>query len=246
MSTFAAFFRAALQQQLTYRVANWAGLFTNTFFLFFRAYVLMAMYTHRDAIGGMDVHEAVAYASITQAILMVVPQWGAVGVGAQVHSGQIAVELLRPVDFFGMYMARRLGVSAYYVGMRMLPVLAIGAAAGLLVAPDPVAALGFACSLVLGAWIANTLLFLVELSSFWLESERGVRYLVLGASILPSGLVLPLPFFPEPLQTLFRLTPFPYTMSLPAELWLGLNPAPYALAGASLALQFLYMRASRT
>lgn len=221
LGTAGAFFRAALQQQLAYGVANGAGLFTNAAFLFFRAYAIEALYTHRAEIGGMDVAQAVGFVTLTQAILMVVPQWGAVGVAAEVYSGQIAVSLLRPVDFFGAYLARRFGISAYYVGMRMLPLLAVGAAAGLLPAPRPLGLLAFAASLGLGAWIANTLLFLVELSSFWLESERGVRHLVLSAMVLPSGLLLPIAFFPPAVQTLFRATPFPYSLALPAELWLG-------------------------
>src|SRR5437762_9394492 len=52
----------------------------------------------RSRVGGMSVADAVGYACVTQAILMVAPQWGPVGVAANVRSGQIAVDLLRPVD----------------------------------------------------------------------------------------------------------------------------------------------------
>lgn len=224
LGTYAAFGRAAFQQQLAYRVANWAGLFTNVFFLFFRAYLVEACYTADQAIGGLTVLQSVTYVTVTQAILMVVPMWGTVGLSAQVYTGQIAISMLRPVDFFGMKMAERLGVSAYYLLVRMSPLLAIGLAAGVLALPASVPLLaGFVASMLLGAWIAVAILFLIEVSSFWLESDKGVRYLVHGASMLPSGLILPVAWFPDAIQQVFRATPFAYTLNLPAEIWLGVH-----------------------
>ena len=82
------------------------------------------------------------------------------------------------------------------------------------------------------------MLFLVEASSFWLESDRGVRYLMLSASVLPSGLLLPLAFFPNWAQTLFLATPFPHTLNVPTQVWLGKLVGP-ELAWA-LALQLAW------
>jgi ABC-2 type transport system permease protein len=231
-----AFARAAFQQHLTYRVANLAGLFTNGFFLVMRAYVFEACYVARDSIGGLSMAEAVTFASVTQCMLMVSPQWGAIGVGANVRSGQIAVDLLRPVDLVTATLAGRLGVSAYYAVVRMLPMLALAAALGILQAPSPGGLLAFLVTLALGALLANAILFLVEVSSFWIESERGVRYVVMGVALLPSGLLIPVTWFPEPLESLFRLTPFTYTMNLPAEAWLGT-----ADLGRGLAVQLAWL-----
>jgi len=220
VTTYLAFARAAFQQQFAYRVANWAGLSTNTFFLFFRAYVLGAC-TAAGPIGGYAQSEAISYAAVSQALLMVVPQWGVVGVASSVRTGQIAVDLLRPIDFYGLYLARRLGISAYYLTVRMGPLLLIGWLGGVLEAPAWWALPALALSVCLGAVIANSLLFLIEMSSFWLENETGVRYTVLGCASLLGGLVLPLAFFPPWVQDLSRLLPFEYTLYLPAQIWLG-------------------------
>jgi len=76
-------------------------------------------------------------------------------------------------------------------------------------------------SVVCGAWIANSLLFLVEVSSFWLESDRGVRYGVMGVTNLFSGVILPISFFPEWAQSLSRILPFEYSLYLPVRIYLG-------------------------
>jgi ABC-2 type transport system permease protein len=216
-----AFARAAFQQHLTYRIANLAGIFTNAFFLVMRAYVFEACYAARDSIGGLSVAQAVTFASITQCVLMVAPQWGSIGVAANVRTGQIAVDLLRPVDLVVAVLAGRVGVSAYYAVVRMVPMIAIATAFGILAAPSAGGLAAFLVTLALGSLVANALLLLVELASFWIESERGVRYAMMGLALLPSGLILPVAWFPEPVRTLFRLTPFAYTMNLPAEAWIG-------------------------
>ena len=223
--------RATFGRLTAYRVANWAGLFTNGLFLVFRAALLEACFEASAdpaaRIGGMRVVEATGYAVMTQAILMVAPQWGSVGIAANVRTGQIAVELIRPVDFVWMHFAGRLGASAYYALFRMLPLVALGFALGWLPLPTPTALALFAATLVLGSIVANAILFLVEVSSFWIESERGVRYVVLGLAVLPSGLTLPLSWFPDPIAQIFMATP--YTLHLPVEAWLGrVTPAEAA------------------
>lgn len=222
LAPYAAFARAAFQRQFAYRTANWAGLFTNVFFLFFRAAALAACFDARSQIGGLTVQDVVTYVTVSQSLVMVCPQWGVLGLAVSVHTGQVAMDLVRPVNLVGMYLSRRLAISGYYVIMRMLPLLAVGWLAGLLsFPPSPALWLPFASSVVLAAWIGICLIFLVEVSSFWFEGDRGVRYLVMGLAVLPSGLILPADFFPEAVQTVFALTPFPYTLYVPTEVWLG-------------------------
>lgn len=231
MTPYLAFGRAAFQRQLTYRTANWAGLFANLFFLFFRAYALRACFAHRTDIGGLDAMQVVTYITVTQSLLMVCPQWGLLDLASSVHSGQIAVDLLRPVDLFGMVAARRLAASVYYVAARMVPLLAIGAGFGLLELPADLSIWGpFVVSTVLAAWIGICLLFVVEVSSFWLESEQGVRFVMIGLSVVPSGLMVPLQWLPGWLEQLCWLTPFVHSLYTPSQVWLGVFDGPTLLA----------------
>ncbi len=221
---YLAFARAAFQRQFAYRMSNWAGLMTNTFFMFFRAAALGACFDARSSIGGLSLSAVVTYVTVSQSLVMVCPQWGRIGLAEAVRTGQVAVDLLRPVNLAGLYIARRLGMSGYFVVVRMVPILSIGALAGLLARPAPYVWLPFAVSVVVAAWIAICIAFLVETSSFWLESERGVRHIVIGAGLLPSGLVLPTDFFPAWIQTLFFASPFPYTLYVPTGIWMGRYP----------------------
>jgi ABC-2 type transport system permease protein len=229
MHAFFAHVGASVKQQLAYRFANWAGIFTNTFFLVFRAYALRACYHGRDEIGGLDARGVVAYVAVSQALLMVIPQWGRIGLAASVRTGQIATELCRPIDLLSQLLAVRAGVSAYYSFARMAPLMLLSALAGFVsLPPRPLDAVGFLISVLLGAWIANLILVLIEASSFWLGTERGVRYLVMGISSLVSGLILPISFLPDTVQQLSRWLPFESTLYWATRVYLGAPPASLA------------------
>lgn len=229
----AAFALAGLRQQLVYRVANAAGLFTNLMFLIFRTGVMEACFTHTSQIGGLDPLGATSFAAITQATLMVSPQWGTMGLTSDVRSGQIVVVLQRPIDPYIAYAAVRLGSSLFMVFGRMLPILIVSWLMGLLSPPTPTCALGFCLSLTWGAIVALELQILVECSSFWLDSDKGVRMLVFGVGTMASGLLLPLSWYPDLLQSVFRALPFSATLNTPTEIWLGM--ASCSAMGAQIA-----------
>ncbi|MEZ4235721.1 MAG: ABC-2 family transporter protein [Myxococcota bacterium] len=246
MAPLLAAARARYRQLAAYAVANRAGAFTNGLFLVFRAHLFQACFD-AGRIGGLTPLQATGYAAVTQALLMVCPQWVNVGLADTVRSGQIAVELLRPADFVWLHFAGRAGASAFYLVHRTLPLLVFAYAIGLAPAPSPWSLALCLVVVPLAAVVANALLFLVEVSSFWLESDRGVRYLLVGVALLPSGLSLPLSWFPAPVQALFLATPFPYTLHLPAEAFIGrIGPEQAVWAvGAQLAWAIGLVAASR-
>lgn len=229
--------RISLQRQLVYRFANWSGLFTNCFFLYFRAYALAACFAERTVIGGLDVRQVVSYVTVSQALLMVIPQWGRIGVADAVRSGQIAIDLARPVDYVGIVLAQRFGVSGYYLFARAVPLLVLGAFGGFLEFPSLAILPAILLSIFLAAWIAHLLLLLIELSSFWFGSERGVRWMVLGIGNLLSGLILPISFFPDWAQAISRFLPFEQTLYVPTRIWIGDAGSGPAEVAAVLGIQ---------
>lgn len=229
MSVAAAFLSAGFRQQLAYRTANAAGLFTNLMFLSFRTGVMAACFEHQSSISGLDPMSAVSFAAITQACLMVAPQWGTLGLSADIRSGQIAVVLQRPVDPYLAYVSTRLGTSLFMVFGRMIPILGISWLFGVLaLPPSPSAAVGFCLSLILSALVAVAIQLIVESASFWLLSDHGMRMLTYGLGVTSSGLLLPLSWYPDTLQMVFRAMPFAETLNTPTEIWLGLA-SPVAL-----------------
>jgi ABC-2 type transport system permease protein len=218
---YAHFARVAFRRQRSFRLANFSGLFTNLFFLLFRSAVFAALFDHASTVGGYSLAQAVSYAVLVQTLIMVIPQWGQIGVGEDIRSGQIAMDMCRPLNYYLMIMAKRFGISCYFLVARGLPTLAIAYALGLWTTLPQVTSLPWAViSLAAGILLANSLHFLVELSGFWLESPRGPKMLVVGLTYFFSGATIPLAFFPPWAKQLSALLPFAATLNTPIEVLL--------------------------
>jgi ABC-2 type transport system permease protein len=219
-----AFVATSFKKQLAYRIANWSGLFTNVFFLFIRAGVFIACYEGIDEVAGLTLIDTLTYLVLTQSFFTLMPHLGNMGLSEHVISGQIAVELNRPMNFYSMYMAKRVGIFLYYLLYRFVPILFVGYLSGLLRGPvsysyTPL----FFLSVFLGFWIAVSIMFLIESTSFWFQTDRGLKVCMYGVFSFFSGLLIPLNYFPEWAMSITRLLPFAYTFNAPTQIYLGLE-----------------------
>jgi ABC-2 type transport system permease protein len=219
-----AFIKTSFKKQLIYRIANWSGLCTNFFFLFIRAGVFIACYQNRDKVAGLTMIDTLTYLTLTQSFFTLMPHLGSMGLSEHIISGQIAVELSRPMNFYVMYMAKRMGIFFYYLLYRFFPVLIIGSLFGLLRLPSTFSMTPlFFLSVFLGFWISVSIMFIIEASAFWFESDRGLKVCMYGIFSFFSGLLIPLNYFPEWAMKITRLLPFSYTFNAPAQIYLGVQ-----------------------
>lgn len=207
-----------------YPGATWAGLFTNSFFGLLIAYVMLAVYEHRNDVGGYDVAEALTYVWLGQGLLSVVasfgPSWSELA--QRVRSGEIAVDLYRPLDLQAAGLAQDFGRAAYQLLFRALPPFLLGALVFDLTAPtDPLRWLAFALSLVLAVVVSFAIRFIFNLLAFWLLDYRGPYVIAIAVNVVLSGLAVPLVFFPGELADVLRTLPFAATLQTPIDVYLG-------------------------
>jgi len=212
--------RRALQRQLAYRTENIAGLFTNVFFGYLRAAVLLAIYQNTNNIGGYDPQAAVTYAWITQALIMVVALWGWWDIELTIRSGDVVSDLAKPFSYVGFWLARDLGRAAYFVVFRGAPILVAGQLLFGLHWPSSVWAwLLFAISLLLAVMVSFGFRFLLNVSAFWTTDARGLGSIALAAVTFLGGFVVPIRYFPDWLQPLALGLPFASITQTPSDLF---------------------------
>ena len=216
--------RRGYRRYAAYPAAAAAGLFTNVFFGFLQAYILLAVYEHRTEIGGYDVRAAVTYVWLTQGLLSVVasfgPSWWELA--RRVRSGDIAVDLGRPLDLQRTQLAYDLGRAAYQMVYRAVPPFVLGAVLFEVVIPgDVLRWAAFAASVALAVGVRFAIRFLVSLASYWLTDYRATMLLAMIVSHLLSGLIMPLAFFPEPFDEVARALPFASMLQLPVDIFVG-------------------------
>jgi viologen exporter family transport system permease protein len=216
--------RVGYRRYAAYPAATAAGLFTNVFFGFLLASILLAVYEERDDIGGYSEADTITYVWLTQGLLSVVASFGPswYELSLRVRSGNIATDLQRPLDLQRLLLAQDSGRAVYMLLYRAVPPVLIGALVFEVVVPESVLRwVAFVLSVGLAVVVSFAIRFLVNLMSFWLLDYRGPTNLAMVVTFLLSGLIIPLAFFPEPLGDIARVLPFASMLQLPIDIFVG-------------------------
>lgn len=224
----------AFRRYSTYTAATLAGVFTNSVFGVIYSYAYLALWAQRPDAGGYDATDAVTYVWIGQALLMTVAVWGGGttdDLAERIRTGDVAIDLYRPVNLLGWYLAADLGRATYHFLARGLGPTAVGWLLFDIRLPgSPATAALFLLSMVLAVVTSFTIRFLVACSAFWLLDQSGLKLLSGACAIFFSGMALPLVIFPEPLRSIALALPWASYLQTPADIWLG------KLEGADLLL----------
>ncbi|MDH6135210.1 ABC-2 type transport system permease protein [Kitasatospora sp. MAA4] len=237
---YLAIARGSFRRYSTYRAATLAGVFTNTVFGFILAYTFLALWRARPGLGGYDTSQAVTYIWISQSLLVTVAVWGGGfqdDVQERFRTGDIAVDLYRPVDFLGWWLAADLGRAAFQLLARSVAPITAGVLA--FHARLPHSALTwpvFLLSVLLAVLVSFGLRYLVSLSGFWLHDSDGVRAVMLVVAMFLSGMLLPLGLFPDGLRQAAQVLPWAALVQVPADIFLERSTGSQVLGGLGFQL----------
>jgi ABC-2 type transport system permease protein len=215
----------AFRRYSTYRAATLAGVFTNSVFGVIYSFAYLALWDANPTAGGYDKVDAVTYVWLGQALLMTVALWGGGttdDLAERIRSGDVAIDLYRPVGVIQWYLAADLGRATYHLLTRGLAPTVVGVVLFRIALPDsPAAALGFLVSVPLAVVVSFGLRFLVASTAFWLLDATGARTLSGALAIFFSGMALPLVLFPGWLGILAESLPWSAMIQVPNDIWLG-------------------------
>jgi ABC-2 type transport system permease protein len=228
--------KRAFQQQLAYRTANLAGLATNAFWGALRSCLFLGLFQGREVAAGWDVHDAIDYVWLAQAMIMPVYFWNWWEVADTIRTGDVVSDLAKPFDYYAFWLSRDAGRAFYHTLFRWLPTMLLGVLLFGVRLPAEAGRWGcFLLSLALAVWLSFGLRFLYNLAAFWLLDQRGVGALVSITAIFLSGFLMPLNYFPDWARVVVTWLPFAGMLQAPIEVLLG-KLTGVALASA-LALQ---------
>jgi ABC-2 type transport system permease protein len=230
---YLALARAGFRRYASYRIATVAGASTNVVFGFIRYYTLLAVATAAGgSVAGYSGAKIATYVWGSQGILAVVSLWGDIGERAErIRSGDVVVDLLRPVDMVWQQLAGDLGRAVFHLLTRFtLPMLAGLVFTGLYVPGEPQTYPLFLASTALAVVVCFGCRFIVQCSAYWLLDVRGPVVLWLLASGLGSGLYFPLWLVPEPWSTIaVYALPFASIIQAPMDILVERADHPYLM-----------------
>lgn len=244
---YRAFLSARFRMLLQYRAAALAGLWTQIFFGLVLLMIYEAFYSSTTARQPMAFAEIVSYVWLGQALLAILPWNADAEIRAMVRSGAVAYELCRPIDLYSLWYARALASRTAPTLLRAIPMGVFAAAILPLLGldewrlaspPSVAAAVAFGAALVCTLLLGCALTTLVNISLLWTIGGDGAVILMTTLVTFLSGMIVPLPLFPDWAQPIVRALPFAGLVDLPFRVYTG--HIPPAAVGSVLQHQIFW------
>lgn len=230
MRPYLAILSARFRMLLQYRAAALAGIWTQFFFGIVLIMIYDAFVRSSTRPSPMNMTQLVSYIWLGQALLGMLP-WNADNdVRAMVRSGAVAYELTRPIDLYNLWYMRAIALRTAPTILRAVPMIVITSLLLPLIGlgewhlrPPPsfgsaVAFAGsLACALLLGCAITT----IINISLMWTISGDGFVMLMTAAVSFLSGMIIPLPLFPDWARTIVEWSPFAGLVDLPFRIYTG-------------------------
>ena len=229
MKPYLAILSARFRMLLQYRAAAAAGFGCQLFWGLIRMMIFRAFYENADATIPMTCRQVTTYVWLGQAFIMLLPFRVDGELDALIRTGNVAYELLRPTDLYVFWYARAIANRTAPAVLRAIPMLIIATLAGWIRWPGPASLVAFGASLLAAVSLTSAISMLMTISMFWTISGRGITVAMSPALFLLSGMIIPIPLFPDFLKPLLSALPFCGLMDLPFRLFTGYIPAGAAM-----------------
>jgi len=142
-----------------------------------------------------------------------------------VRTGTVAYELLRPLDLYALWFCRSLALRSAPTVLRAIPMFVLaGLFFGMSAPPSWASAVAAAISALAALLLSSALSTLFSISLLWTISGDGLFRLGAICVMIFSGLIVPLPLFPDWAQAALNFMPFRGVVDVPFRIYMGHIP----------------------
>lgn len=194
------------------------------YFIYISVYysIYRAVYESGETVGGLVLPEALSYVAVAWLLRSLYTNTLDRELTEEVRQGDIALSLLRPVDYAFAKLTGVLGEVGFRAVFFTLPMaLVILVVYPVLPPPSLQAGLGFVTSALLAVAVYVQLNLLVGLAAIFTEHTVGIQRAKNALLDLLGGVILPLSFYPEWAQTILAWLPFQAVAYSPVSVYLG-------------------------
>jgi ABC-2 type transport system permease protein len=229
MTAYLAILSARFRMLLQYRAAAFAGFITQLFWGLIRVMIFAAFYRSSNAPQPMTYEEVETYIWLGQAMLVMMPWNLDPEIKQMMRTGGVAYELLRPLDLYLFWFSRALALRTAPASLRGIPLFAIAwLFFGLQLPPTWTAAWAWIFATLLAVLLSSAISTLQSISVLWTISGEGMAQLSFATVVIFSGMIIPLPLFPDWMQPFITLLPFRGLCDVPFRIYAGhISPAEY-------------------
>lgn len=208
---------------LVYRFDVLSSIAVQCLIVIATSFFWMAAYGSQSVALGVTRDQMLTYTLISGVLASVFSIGVENRVAQSVRQGTVALDMLKPVRVFGIYLAEDLGGAAVSFFQKAVPLLLVGSLC--IVLPKPAGLGHFLLFLLCAAlsYLINWLLSaLFGLWSFHIINMGPILAMKGHLIRLLSGSVVPLWFFPGWMRTALGCLPFQYIYQLPLSVYIGI------------------------
>jgi ABC-2 type transport system permease protein len=216
----------AMHEGIAYRRVLVAGVGAAVIGLIIQLSLWDTIFQSRSQVVGFDWPAMQTYILLSFAINALVSNINEERMFGDIASGNVVLDLIKPVDYLAINLARVIGIAVVEGSMALGLVLPL-----VIFLPEVrqpaggLAALAFAMSVPLGFMVKFLIGYLVALAGFRVLNVTGVLWVRNAVTNVFSGAVVPLELFPGALGSLAELLPFRAIVHTPISLYLGHHDA---------------------
>jgi len=215
----------SLRTSLAFRAEVLLFLFGQLLRLFVQVYIWRALFANSTELssqaGTITLTEMIAYSVVSTAISVFATNDVIFRVSSKVSSGEIGMDLIKPMSFRSVLFCQTLGVNVYRILFELLPLALVSLLLFGVHLPTLANGLAF-LGLVVGGLILNFLItYAIGLIAFWYILVWQVNTVLNGLIRLLSGAFIPIWFFSDTLVKLSYFFPFRLIYYEPIAVYLG-------------------------
>lgn len=227
LKIYLKFISKSFQKEFAYRIEFFVGILNGLLFIFIFTSLWKAIYSSpvSASLGSaFNYHSIITYAVMAMIIKISFTMDDELTI-QRVRTGDIAIVLIKPLNYFLMNFSECIGQSLFHFLVRGIPLLILSIFIFNIELPSDIDLyLLFLPSALLGYSIIFIINFIIGLLSFWFIEVFSFQLMKYGMFILFSGGMLPIDFFPDVMQPLISILPFKYTLYVPTSIIIGHFP----------------------
>ncbi len=214
----------AFKQSSTYWMNNFLSILSSIIFIAIVYYMWTAVYSSTNNFNFIALNKTITYVCVITIINQIISRNTEMEIGAKVSSGNISIDLIRPINFFVYLFFNRVGVVFFNFVFSIIPLIFTAKVIFKIDIVKDISTLVITITSVLLSFILVYMFeFLVGLVSFWTTQVFGVSILKSSLINLLAGLTVPLTFYPESIQKILINLPFQAMYNIPASIYSGLT-----------------------
>ncbi len=231
MRAFWEVIKLEIKQDIQYPFGFMISILIQPIVLLLNIALFTSLYGYNDAdmIKGYEMGQMIWYFTATHFIWVIIFNFTDHRISQRVLSGELAVDLLRPMHIFVYELGISVGLRLTALITELVPGIILYSLIYFPYFMTPVSVLRFIGTIIMAFVLMYTINFIAGLFSFVLKSNAavtGIKFLSLG---LLGGCYIPLDFYPESVQRVLAYLPFEYIFYWPVQFFL--NTAQSQLPG---------------